>query len=128
VVWQPFDDVHFDFDMAELRPGEADRLSRLAAHLKQNPASHVELEGFADPRGSQTYNINLSTRRVDAVRDALLAAGVAKDQIVVGAYGELNLKCTEASEECWQRDRRVEVIVLPTREPRATSLRMGKGK
>lgn len=128
MAWQPFRDVQFDYNKAELRPWEADKVAGLATFLKQNPAFHVELEGFADPRGSQAYNIKLSTQRVDAVRDALIAAGVAKEQILVGAYGELNSKCGEATEACWQQNRRVEVIVLPTAEPKATSFRTGNGK
>ena len=128
VVWQPFRDVQFDFDKAELRPWEADKVAGLATFLKQNPGFHVELEGFADPRGSQDYNVKLSTRRVDAVRDALIAAGVPNEQILVGAYGELNLKCGATTEACWQQNRRVEVIVLPTSQPKATSFRTGDGK
>jgi peptidoglycan-associated lipoprotein len=127
-VWQPYGDVQFDFNKADLRPWEADKVSGLAAYLKQNPAFRVELEGFADPRGSQAYNIKLSTQRVNAVRDALITAGVPKERILIGAYGRLNLKCTQTSEACWQQNRRVEVIVLPTSEPTATSLRVGNEK
>lgn len=128
LAWQPFGDVQFDFDKADLRPAEATRISQLAAYLKQHPTFRVELEGFADPRGTPTHNIKLSTRRVDAVRDALIAAGVPKGQILTSAYGELNLKCAGKGEECWQRDRRVEVIVMPTDDLGAVSLRAGDGK
>lgn len=128
VAWQPFGDIQFAFDKADLRPSDAKRLAELAAYLKQNPTFRVEIEGFADPRGSQTHNIRLSTRRVTAVREALVAAGVPNEQILVGAYGELNPKCAAAAEECWQQDRRVEVIVLPTTERKATSLRTDNGK
>jgi peptidoglycan-associated lipoprotein len=128
VVWQPVGDVQFDFNQAELRSSEANRVAELAAYLKQNPAFHVELEGFADPRGPQAYNIELSARRVNAVRDALIAAGVPQEQIRVGAYGELNPRCAQKNEECWQQDRRVEVIVLPTGDLKAASLRAGSGK
>lgn len=128
LAWRQFGDVQFDVDKAVLRPSDADRVSELAAYLKQNPTFRVELEGFADPRGSETYNMKLSTRRVNAVRDALIAAGVEKERILVGAYGELNPKCTQNAEECWQRDRRVEMIVLPTTDLKATTLRTGNGK
>ncbi len=128
LAWEPFRDVQFDFDKADIRSSEASKLAQLAAYLKQNPAFHVELEGFADPRGSQTHNMKLSTNRVNAVRDQLVAAGVPKEQILIGAYGELNLKCEMASEECWQQNRRVEVIVLPTGGHEAVSLRTGNGK
>jgi peptidoglycan-associated lipoprotein len=128
LVWRQFDDVRFDVNKAGLRPSDADRVLELAAYLKQNPTFRVELEGFADPRGSDAYNMKLSMRRVNAVRDALIAAGVQKERILIGAYGELNLKCTQNAEECYQQDRRVEMIVLPTTDSKATTLRTGSGK
>jgi outer membrane protein OmpA-like peptidoglycan-associated protein len=81
----------------------------------------VEIEGFADPRGSEAYNRKLSTQRVNAVRDALIAQGVPPDRILVGAYGELNRKSTGVGELAWQQDRRVEVIVLPMGAPTTMS-------
>lgn len=128
LLWQQFDDVRFDLNKTDLRTSEAEKVSELAAYLKQNPTFRVELEGFADPRGSDAYNMKLSSRRVNAVRDALIAAGVDKERILVGAYGELNLKCTQNAEECWQQNRRVEIIVLPTTDLKATTLRTGNGK
>jgi len=128
MVWRQFDDVRFDLNKTDLRTSEADKVSELAAYLKQNPTFRVELEGFADPRGSDGYNMKLSTRRVNAVRDALIAAGVEKERILVGAYGELNVKCAQTAEECYQQDRRVEIIVLPTTDLKATTLRTRSGK
>lgn len=128
VAWLPFGDVQFDFNKAELRPFDASRVAQLAAYLKQNPTFRVELEGFTDPRGTREYNMKLSARRVNGVRDALIAAGVAKEQILVSAYGDLNRKCAQEGEECWQQDRRVEVIVLPTGDTKAAALRAGNGK
>jgi outer membrane protein OmpA-like peptidoglycan-associated protein len=119
--WERFSDIQFDLNRADLRSSEANKVERLATYLKQNPAFQVELEGFADPRGSQTYNIKLSTQRVNAVRDALIAAGVSQDRILIGAYGELNRKSAETGEVAWQQDRRVEVIVLPMGAPTTTS-------
>lgn len=112
-VWTAFGDVLFDFDRATLRQEEAARLAELAAMLKQNPDYKVELEGYADPRGTDAYNVALSRRRVEAVRQALIEAGVPETAIVTGAYGEMTLKCTDETEACWQTDRRVEVVVLP---------------
>lgn len=113
VTWTSFTDIRFDFDKAEIRPSEVANIEALAAYLKAHPAFTVELEAFADPRGTEAYNLKLSQRRVDAIRGALIAAGVPKANIATGSYGELNLKCTDKDEACWQQDRRVEVIVLP---------------
>jgi peptidoglycan-associated lipoprotein len=128
LVWQPVRDIQFELNKAELRAVEASKIDQLAAYLKQNPSYRVEIEGFADPRGSQNYNLKLSEKRVTAVRDALIAAGVPKERILIGAYGKLNPKCAAKGEECWQQDRRVEVIVLPMTELTTLSMRTGNGK
>lgn len=112
-AWTAFGDVLFDFDRATLREEEVAKLTELASMLKQNPDYRVELEGFADPRGTDAYNLALSRRRVQAVRMALIEAGVPETSIMTGAYGEMTLRCTEETEECWQSDRRVEVMVIP---------------
>lgn len=128
LVWRQFGDVRFDFAKADLQPFEVNKVAEAAAYLKENPTYRVELEGFADPRGTDAYNMKLSDRRVNAVRDALIAAGVQKERILIGAYGELNLKCTQDSEGCWQQDRRVEMIILPTADRKTTTLRTRNGK
>ena len=119
--WARFSDIQFDLNRADLRSAEAGKVEQLATYLKQNPSFRVELEGFADPRGSQAYNVKLSTQRVNAVRDALIAQGVSQDRILIGAYGKLNRKTEGTDEMAWQQDRRVEVIVLPTGAPTTTS-------
>lgn len=126
LAWKPFDDVRFEFDSADIPAAEAAKVTDLAAYLEQNPTFRVELEGFTDPRGSSDYNVKLSTRRVTAVREALVAAGVAPERILTGAYGRLNPKCEATNEECWQQNRRVEVIVLPTAG--GVAARTGDGK
>ena len=128
LVWQPFGDIRFDFDNADIRSAEANKIFELAAYLRDHPTYIVEIEGFADPRGPETYNIRLSTRRVNAVRDALVTAGVAKERITSAAYGELNAKCAVKDEACWKEDRRVEVIVMPTDRAGYVSLRTSNGK
>jgi len=72
---------------------------------------NLRLDGHADPRGSDKYNLALSERRVKAARDALIKGGVSAGRISTGAYGEARPKCTESTEACWQLDRRVEVLV-----------------
>jgi outer membrane protein OmpA-like peptidoglycan-associated protein len=129
-VWQAFSDVLFDFDRATLREDEIAKLTELAAVLKQNPTYRVELEGYADPRGTDAYNLALSRRRVEAVRMALMEAGVPEAAIVTGAYGEMTRRCDEDTEACWQSDRRVEVMVIPATPALigGASPRFGNGK
>jgi outer membrane protein OmpA-like peptidoglycan-associated protein len=107
-------DVLFDFDRAELRLDDAQRLGALGEYLKANPMFRIEIEGYADPRGTDAYNVALSRRRVEAVKSALVTAGVDPARFVTGAYGARAPKCDAATEECWALDRRVEVKVIPT--------------
>ena len=79
--------------------------------MQQNPAVTVGIDGHADPRGTDRYNQALSERRVAAIKGALTKAGVPADKIQTGAFGESRLKCNEQTEACWQRDRRVEVLM-----------------
>jgi peptidoglycan-associated lipoprotein len=86
-------------------------VSDIANFMKQNPQAEISLEGYADPRGTNTYNLRLSERRVRAVRDAIVTAGVAQNRIRIGAKGDKDPVCNEKTEECYQADRRVEVFV-----------------
>jgi outer membrane protein OmpA-like peptidoglycan-associated protein len=69
--------------------------------MKQNPSLQVGIDGSMDPRGRDPRDQNLSDRRVGAVRDALIQAGVPASKIQTGAFGDTRLA----------RDRRVEVLV-----------------
>jgi peptidoglycan-associated lipoprotein len=86
-------------------------VAAVAAYLNQNPSAKVGIDGYADPRGTDAYNQALSERRVNAIQNALVKAGVPGHKIQTGAFGEKRLKCSENTEECWQRDRRVEVLI-----------------
>jgi peptidoglycan-associated lipoprotein len=86
-------------------------VSEIAAYVKQNPSTKVGIDGHTDPRGTDKYNQALSERRVDAVREALVKAGVPADKILTGAFGEARPVCNQSTEDCWQRDRRVEVLM-----------------
>jgi outer membrane protein OmpA-like peptidoglycan-associated protein len=109
--WTKFNDILFDFDRSAIRSNETTKVSDIAAYVQKNPAAMVGLDGYADPRGTDKYNQALSERRVNAIRDALMSAGVSRDKIQTGAFGEMRLKCQEATEACWQSDRRVEVLI-----------------
>jgi len=111
--WVAFTDFLFDFDQSAVRSSETGKVEKLSQYMKDNPNIEVGIDGYADPRGTAQYNQPLSQRRVDAVKAALVSAGVPSDKIQTGAFGETRRKCAEATEACWQRDRRVEVLVRP---------------
>lgn len=102
--------VYFDFDKAEIR-GEAQEI--LACHgkyLKDRPSSAMTLEGHADERGSREYNLGLGERRGNAVSSALQANGGSASQLNVVSYGEERPNCSDSSEDCWGKNRRVEIV------------------
>ena len=112
-VWQTFADILFEFDKTDIRPSEASKIADLMSYLQKNPNFAAGLDGYADPRGTNKYNLALSGRRVNAVRDSLVKAGVPAAKVTTGAFGEERPKCSEQNEACWQRDRRVEILVRP---------------
>ena len=109
--WASFRNFLFDFNTSSIRSNEMDQVSDIAVYLKQNPSARVGIDGHTDPRGTSAYNQSLSERRVDTIRDALVAAGVPGDKIHTGAFGEAQPRCNESTESCWQSDRRVEVLI-----------------
>jgi outer membrane protein OmpA-like peptidoglycan-associated protein len=109
--WSLFKDFLFDTDKSDIRSNETSKVSEISAYMKQNPSVQVGIDGFADPRGTDQHNQALSERRVNAIRDALVKAGVPGDKIKTGAFGEERLLCNESSAACWQSDRRVEVLI-----------------
>jgi len=99
--WNSFRDIWFDFNRADLDASEMSKVSEIATYMNQNPSLRVGIDGSMDPRGTDPRNQDLSDRRVSAVRDALIQAGVPAYKIQTGAFGDAQLT----------RDRRVEVLI-----------------
>lgn len=102
--------VYFDFDRTEVK-GEFQAI--MACHgkyLADRPSAMITLEGHADERGSREYNLGLGERRGNAVSGALQANGGSAGQLNVVSYGEERPACTDSNEECWGKNRRVEIV------------------
>lgn len=83
------EDVHFEFDKADLTPEAKETLKRHIRSLKDNPVARVGIEGHACQHGPKKYNIRLSKKRADAVREFLVKeGGIAADRLAVNAYGK----------------------------------------
>lgn len=104
-------DVHFDFDRYGLRAGDATLLEQNAVWLVSNSRTLVLIEGHADERGTNEYNIVLGDRRANATRDYLVAHGVRPERISLISYGEERPLCTDRTEACWGQNRRPHFLV-----------------
>jgi peptidoglycan-associated lipoprotein len=100
--------IYFDFDRAEIRPDQVARLQASARFLQQNATVQFAINGHADERGSQEYNIGLGDRRANAVRQFLVTQGVAASRIQTVSYGEERPACTQSNETCWSQNRRAD--------------------
>ena len=77
-----------------------------ATLLRAYPDIHITVEGHCDERGSTEYNLALGASRADAVKNALIQAGVGGDRIKTISYGKEKPFCTESNESCWRQNRR----------------------
>jgi outer membrane protein OmpA-like peptidoglycan-associated protein len=111
VRWTSMKDFMFDFDRSDIRYSESKKPAEIATYMSQNPTARLGIDGYTDSRGSSQYNLPLSQRRVATVRDALIQAGVPADRIETGTFGTDRSLCNPATEQCAQRDGRVEVLV-----------------
>jgi outer membrane protein OmpA-like peptidoglycan-associated protein len=104
-------DVLFAFNKAELSAQAAPRLDKLASFLKQFPDRKLLIEGYTDSVGSDSYNQDLSERRAQAVRDALVQRGVDSSRITARGYGKAHPVADNASPEGRAMNRRVEIVI-----------------
>ena len=109
----PLKDIHFDFDRYELTASARDTLKANAAWLKSNASSRVQIEGHADERGTNEYNLALGAKRAQSAKDYLTTLGIPAERISTISYGEELPVCREQTEECWQRNRRDRFVVQP---------------
>jgi peptidoglycan-associated lipoprotein len=103
---QTVKDIFFDYDKDDIRADQRGSLQADAQFLQQHSNIHVTIEGHSDERGSTEYNLALGTSRADAVKNALVQAGIAGDRIKTISYGKEKPFCTESNESCWQQNRR----------------------
>ncbi len=100
----------FDFDTYDSTTEQA-VLEADAQWLKDHPNVRVKLAGHADPRGDIAYNLALSQRRAQTIKQELILMGVAENRIVFATgWGELYPTCLESTEECWKQNRRVDFV------------------
>src|SRR2546428_2629761 len=104
-------DIYFDFDRYDIRTDAAKVLDADAAWLNDNARTLVLIEGHADERGTNEYNLVLGERRAKTTLDYLVSHGVQGSRITVISYGEEGPVCKERTEACWAKNRRAHFLV-----------------
>lgn len=103
-------DAYFDYDSNQIRADARDVLAKDAESLKKIfadfPSASVIVEGHCDERGSAEYNLGLADQRASATREYLASLGVPASKLKTVSYGKERPQCTEATEACYQKNRR----------------------
>jgi outer membrane protein OmpA-like peptidoglycan-associated protein len=105
--------VHFLYDSAEILPDSMALIEEIASVLRErSEIAEVEIQGHTDDSGTPAYNLDLSGRRADAVRDALIDNGVESSRLVARGYGQESPVVPNTSDRNKARNRRVQIMIL----------------
>ena len=111
------EDALFDYDRAAIRPDASTALKAdvevVRGILSNYPNQKLLIEGDADERGSEEYNLALGDKRARTAEDFLASMGIPKTQLAIVSYGKERPVCTESTESCWQRNRRAHITAAP---------------
>jgi peptidoglycan-associated lipoprotein len=105
------DQIHFDYDKADLMAGDLPKLDRKLQLMQAHPRLEILIAGNCDERGSDEYNLALGERRAAGAKRYLAAHGIAADRIGVISYGKERPVDPGHTEDAWARNRRDDFIV-----------------
>ena len=108
---QQLQDVHFEYDRDKLDTSTKTILRANAEWLKKNPNARVEIQGHADERGTNNYNLGLGERRALQTKKYLINLGVDESRLYTISYGEEKPFCFDSNENCWWENRRAHFTV-----------------
>ncbi|MFZ0725931.1 MAG: OmpA family protein [Desulfobacterales bacterium] len=106
--WAYQGDILFDFDKYNIKPAAYPILDEAVVVYEKNPGLKIEVQGFTDSIGTEEYNLGLSKRRANAVKDYLVGKGVDPKIMNVKGYGEMNPVASNDTKEGRALNRRVE--------------------
>ena len=100
------DRVFFDYDKSSLKQEGKDQLTKWVAFLKQYPNDQLTVEGHCDERGTREYNLALGERRANAVKEFLVANGVAAARLKTVSYGKERPAVLGSNDAAYAQNRR----------------------
>src|SRR5579872_2881945 len=107
------EDALFDYDKATIRSDATtvlkDDVGVIRGILASYPSQKLVIEGHADERGSEEYNLALGDKRARAAEEFLTTMGIPAAQLTVISYGKDHPVCTDQTEGCWQKNRRAHI-------------------
>lgn len=103
--------VNFDFNSATLTSTAKANLDKLITVLKNNPDTNINIYGYTDSVGSDSYNLTLSGKRADAVKAYLTSKGVASSRLFTQGMGEANPVASNDTDAGRAKNRRVEFAI-----------------
>jgi len=107
------EDALFDYDKATIRSDATtvlkDDVGVIRGILASYPSQKLVIEGHADERGSEEYNVALGDKRARAAEEFLTTMGIPDGQLMVISYGKDHPVCTDQTEACWQKNRRAHI-------------------
>jgi len=103
--------IHFETDRAELPSIEQDRLLAFLRSAAPTGLDTVRIEGHADERASDLYNLELSARRIRSVKGFLREQGLTQVEVAAAAFGEAVPAVPGSTPEAWRQNRRVELVL-----------------
>jgi len=104
--------INFDFDSATIKEDSETILDEAVNTLKENPSIKTKIEGHTDATGTEEYNLGLSQRRADAVRDYLISQGIAGERLSTVGQGEAYPITSNDTREGRSKNRRIEFVVV----------------
>lgn len=106
-----FKSVYFKFDDYEVHSDMQANMNTNVS-VAMSAASKVKIEGNCDEFGTDEYNYALGLKRAKAVKDSLAAQGVENSKMVLVSLGESSPVCGDATESCYERNRRVDIRLV----------------
>jgi peptidoglycan-associated lipoprotein len=104
--------VYFDFDKSFIRSDAKAAMKANADWLRANPTAKIRIEGNCDERGTKEYNQALGQRRASSAKKYLTDMGISAKRITLISYGKEKQVCGDQAEECLQKNRRDDFVVV----------------